>query len=140
MINVPNGLKDSEVDLYIAAFKRCEERIKEKNNNTTVDETVDEIVAQWGNVVENADQLRTFLLREVKVPINPVVAMTDVAVKNKKWFSQLKKIQGKSLEYWRRYYDYLNRKPSWALDAVRDIDDSTDAVLNYMADPNLKIK
>lgn len=53
MINVPNGLKDSEVDLYIAAFKRCEERIKAKNNNTTVDETVDEIVAQWGNVVEN---------------------------------------------------------------------------------------
>ena len=140
MINVPNGLKDSEVDLYIAAFKRCEERIKAKNNNTTVDETVDEIVAQWGNVVENADQLRTFLLTEVKVPINPVVAMTDGAIKNKKWFSQLKKNQGRSLEYWRRYYDYLNRKPSWALDAVRDIDDSTDAVLNYMADPNLKIK
>lgn len=92
MINVPNGLKDSEVDLYIAAFKRCEERIKAKNNNTTVDETVDEIVAQWGNVVENADQLRTFLLTEVKVPINPVVAMTDGAIKNKKWFSQLKKI------------------------------------------------
>lgn len=140
MINVPNGLKDSEVDLYIAAFKRCEERIKAKNNNTTVDETVDEIVAQWGNVVENADQLRTFLLTEVKVPINPVVAMTDGAIKNKKWFSQLKKNRGRSLEYWRRYYDYLNRKPSWALDAVRDIDDSTDAVLNYMADPNLKIK
>lgn len=140
MINIPNGLKDSEVSLYIAAFERCEESIKEKNNNTTVDETVDEIVAQWGKIVENAEQLRTFLLAEVKVPINPVVAITDVTVKNKKWFSELKKNQSRYLEYWRRYYDYLNRKPSWTLDAVRDIDDSTDAVLNYMADPNLKIK
>ena len=65
MINIPNGLKDSEVSLYIAAFERCEESIKEKNNNTTVDETVDEIVAQWGKIVENAEQLRTFLLAEV---------------------------------------------------------------------------
>lgn len=140
MINIPNGLKDSEISLYIAAFERCEERIKEKNNETTVNETVDEIVAQWGNIVESAEQLRKFLLAEVKVPIKPVVAMTDVTVKNKKWFSDFKKDQGRSLEYWRRYYDYLNRKPSWTLDAVRDIDDSTDAVLNYMADPSLKIK
>lgn len=140
MINVPKGLKDSEVSLYIAAFERCEERIKEKNNNTTVKEIVAEIVKQWGNVVESAEQLQDFLLSEVKVPINPVVSMTDVTVKDKKWFSELKKNRGRSLEYWRRYYDYLNRKPSWSLDAVRDIDDSTDAVLNYMADPSLKIK
>lgn len=140
MTNLPNGLKDSEISLYIAAFERCEERIKEKNNETTVDETVNEIVAQWGKIVEDADQLRTFLLAEVKVPINPVVTIADVTVKNKKWFTEIKKNQSRTLEYWRRYYDYLNRKPSWTLDAVRDIDDSTDAVLNYMADPHLKIK
>lgn len=140
MINVPEGLRDSEISLYIAAFERCEERIKEKNNNTTVEETVSEIVAQWGNVVGSPEQLRTFLLKEVKVPIDPVISMADMSVKDKKWFTNLKNTQKRSLEYWRRYYEYLNRKPAWTLDAVRNIDDSTDVVLNYMADPMLKSK
>lgn len=140
MINYPEGLKESELQLYIAAFKRCRELIEEKENHTTVAETVDAIVAQWGPVVNDAEQLRAFLLAEVKVPIDPVTVIADVTVKDKKWFSKIKKEKGYLLEYWRRYADYLNHKPSWSLDAVADIDESTDAVLNFMADPSLGIK
>lgn len=140
MIKYPDGLKESELQLYIAAFKRCRELIEEKENHTTVTETVDAIVDQWGPIVEDADKLRTFLLAEVKVPIDPVTVIADTTVKDKKWFTNLKRDKGHLLEYWRRYSDYLNHKPSWTLDAVADIDDSTDAVLNFMADPSLGVK
>ena len=33
------------------------------------------------------------------------------------------------------YYDYLNRKPSWSLTAVQDIDSSTDEIMNALANP-----
>ncbi len=140
MINTPIGLTDSEMSLYIAAFERCTENIKSKDNKTTVEETVEEVVSRWGNIVNDAEKLRAFLLKEVKVPIEPVSVIVDTSVKDKKWFTNLKRKQGNKLEYWRRYYDYLNRKPSWSLEAVTKIDDSTDSVLNYMADPSLKQK
>ena len=140
MIKYPDGLKESEIQLYIAAFKRCRELIEEKENRTTVAEIVNTVVAQWGPVVGDADKLRTFLLGEVKVPINPVTVIADTTVKDKKWFTNLKRDKGHLLEYWRRYSDYLNHKPSWTLDAVADIDESTDAVMNFMADPSLGIK
>lgn len=140
MNNYPAGLKESELQLYIAAYKRCRELIEEKENHTTVSETVDAVVEQWGPIVGNSEELRTFLMAEVKVPIDPVTVIADTKVKDKKWFTNLKKKYGHQLEYWHRYSDYLNHKPSWTLDAVADIDESTDAVLNFMADPALGIK
>lgn len=140
MINYPEGLKESELQLYIAAFKRCRELIEEKENKTTVAETVNTIVNQWGPVVGDEEKLRTFLLAEVKVPIDPITVIADTVVKDKKWFVNLKKDKGHLMEYWHRYSDYLNHKPSWTLDAVADIDESTDAVLNFMADPSLGVK
>lgn len=140
MIYYPEGLKESEISLYIAAFKRCRELIEEKDNHITVAETVDTIVSQWGPVVEDAEKLRGFLFSEVKVPIDPVTIIADTKVKDKKWFTNLQHENGHKFEYWRRYSDYLNLKPSWTLDAVQDIDESTDAVLNFIADPSLGIK
>lgn len=140
MIRYPDGLKESELELYIAAFKRCRELIEEKENHTTVAETVDTIVGQWKYIVGDAEKLRAFLLNEVKVPIEPVTVIADTTVKDKKWFTNLKRDKRHLLEYWSRYSDYLNHKPFWSLDAVADIDESTDAVLNFMADPSLAIK
>jgi hypothetical protein len=138
MINYPEGLTESEISLYIAAFKKCRELIKEKNNQVTVDEIVDEVVSKWGPIVENESKLRVFLKTEVKIPVAPVHIMVDKSLKDSKWFYTFKSERGHLMEYWRRYYDYLNQKPSWSLDAITDIDDSTDAVLNYLADPSLE--
>ena len=132
MINYPTGLSESELQLYIAAFQRCRERIEELENNTTVSETVDTVVSRWGGIVADRDLLRKFLLAEVKVPISPKASLVDSTVKDKKWFTNLKKEKGNSLEYWRRYYDHLTHKPTWSLDAIADIDESTDEVLNYI--------
>ena len=140
MSKFPEGLKDSDIFMYRAAFEKCQENIKAKNNKTTVKEIVDEVVKLFGIMVPDAKQLYDFLIDEVKVPIEPVVAITDTKVRDKKWFTNLKEKEPNTLKYWNRYYDYMVKKPSWSLDALRDINDSTDAVLNYMADPSLKIK
>lgn len=140
MSDYPEGLKESDIQLYIAAYRRCRELIEEKNNNTTVEETVDIIVAQFGPIVGNAQMLRDYLMKEVKVPIDPVTVMVAENIKDKKWFTNMRQHNSRKLEYWRRYYDYLEHKPSWSQDAIANIDESTDAVLNYMADPALSEK
>lgn len=139
MSRFPDGITESERYLYTAAYKRCMELIKQRNNDITVEEAVNVIVSQWGAVVGNGGLLQSFLMDEVKVPIDPVPMICDEPVRDKKWFTK-KKAAGSDLEYWRRYYDYLVRKPSWTLDAVTDIDNSTDAVLNALADPSANLK
>lgn len=140
MINYPEGLSDSQTYLYIAAFNQCREMIKEKNNKVTVDEIVDMVAIKWRGPIEDEDKLRKFLIEEVKIPIDPVHIMVDKKIKDSKWFIQYKKENKHLMEYWRRYYNYLNQKPSWSLDAIMDIDESTDAVMNFLADPNLETK
>lgn len=140
MINYPKDLNKSEISLYIAAFERCEELIKEKNNKTTVEEIVAEVVNRWSEIVTDEDKLRKFLMDEVKVPIEPVHIMKGETVKNQKWYSNLRKQNRIHFEYWRRYYDYLNQKPAWTLNAVTDIDDSTDALMDALADPTINVK
>lgn len=141
MINYPEGLPESQIGLYLAAFNKCREIIKEKNNNITAEEIVNEIVdSKWGAVADDPEELRKFLLAEVKVPIDPIHIMANSTVKNSKWFSNYRKKNPNKIEYWRRYYDYLKMKPSWSLDAIMDIDESTDAILNFMADPSLEKK
>ena len=48
MINYPEGLKESELQLYIAAFKRCRELIEEKENHTTVAERLMPLLLSGG--------------------------------------------------------------------------------------------
>ncbi len=139
MSKFPNGISESERSLYTAAYQRCMELIKERNNDITVEEAVNTIVNDWGKIIRNKDLLQAFLMNEVKVPITPVIIIADEPIRDKKWFTKLKN-SGAELEYWRRYYDFLVRKPSWSLDAVTDIDNSTDAVLNALADPSLNVK
>lgn len=141
MINYPEGISNSEIGLYLAAFEKCRELIKEKNNQITSEEIIDEVIAsKWGKVVDNPEHLRKFLRAEVKVPIDPIHTMADKRVKDSKWFAEYKKNNMGNLEYWTRYYNYLRTKPSWSLDAITDIDDSTDALMNYLADPSLEKK
>ena len=73
MITYPEGISNSEIGLYLAAFEKCRELIKEKNNQITSEEIIDEVIAsKWGRVVDNPEHLREFLRAEVKVPIDPI--------------------------------------------------------------------
>ena len=141
MINYPEGITNSEIGLYFAAFEKCRELIKEKNNQITSEEIIEEVISsKWGRVVDDVEKLRVFLRAEVKVPIDPIHTMAEKHKKDSKWFVELKKNNPGQMEYWSRYYNYLKNKPAWSLDAITDIDDSTDALMNFLADPSLNKK
>ena len=133
MINTPAGLAPFEVDLYISAFKFCENLVK--NENVVINEAVKATAEKFGFLISDTNVLQQFLFREVTAYTEPSVGGISPAIEDKTWWSELKASEGFVAEYWQRYYHYLNRKPSWSLTAVQDIDFSTDDIMNALANP-----
>lgn len=133
MINTPNGLAPYEVDLYISAFKFCESLIKNQKN--TIGEAVTLTADKFGFLVSEKDLLIRFLFKEVTAYTEPSIGSVSPEISDKTWWDDLRKSDDFIPEYWQRYYDYLNRKPSWSLTAVQDIDSSTDEIMNALANP-----
>lgn len=133
MINTPAGLAPFEVDLYISAFKFCEHLVK--NENVVINEAVKATAEKFGFLISDTNVLQQFLFREVTAYTEPSVGGISPAIEDKTWWSELKASEGFVAEYWQRYYHYLNRKPSWSLTAVQDIDSSTDDIMNALANP-----
>lgn len=133
MINVPKGLAPHEVDLYISAFKFCEKLIQEQN--TDIGAAVTETTEKYSFIISDKELFAQFLFREITAYTEPSIGIVSPELDDKTWWSKLKKSEKFIPEYWQRYYDYLNRKPSWSLTAVQDIDSSTDEIMNALANP-----
>ena len=133
MINVPKGLAPHEVDLYISAFKFCEKLIQEQN--TDIGAAVTETTEKYSFIISDKELFAQFLFREITAYTEPSTGVVSPELDDKTWWSKLKKSEKFIPEYWQRYYDYLNRKPSWSLTAVQDIDSSTDEIMNALANP-----
>ena len=133
MINVPKGLAPHEVDLYISAFKFCEKLIQEQN--TDIGAAVTETTEKYSFIISDKELFAQFLFREITAYTEPSIGAVSPELDDKTWWSKLKKSEKFIPEYWQRYYDYLNRKPSWSLTAVQDIDSSTDEIMNALANP-----
>ena len=133
MINVPKGLAPHEVDLYISAFKFCEKLIQEQN--TDIGAAVTETTEKYSFIISDKELFAQFLFREITAYTEPSIGVVSPELDDKTWWSKLKKTEKFIPEYWQRYYDYLNRKPSWSLTAVQDIDSSTDEIMNALANP-----
>ena len=133
MINVPKGLSPHEVDLYISAFKFCETLILDQNID--INAAVADTTEKYGFLISDKELFAQFLFREVTAYTEPSVGIVSPELDDKTWWDDLKKSDEFVPEYWQRYYDYLNRKPSWSLTAVQDIDSSTDEIMNVLANP-----
>lgn len=132
MIKIPVELEQFHKDLYLAAYNHCRNLV---NQETPILSAVDEISAKYGGLVPDAEQLRNFLLSEITVYSEPTIVLATDEIRQDPWWDSLKKLDPQSLEYWTRYYNYMRGKPSWSIKAVDDIDDSTDKVMNALANP-----
>lgn len=54
-------------------------------------------------------------------------------MKDSDWWKRLRKTDGFKTEYWTRYFDYLYKKDNWIINAVRDIDETIDDVMNVIS-------
>ena len=132
MIKFPKGLSKENEGLYEACFAYCDNLVKE---GRTIHDAVQATVDKYSVILENTDMLREFLLSEVTVYSEPSVAIVSDELIDRNWWSALKDDPAFESEYWRRYEIYLRKKPSWGLRSVRDIDESTDDVMNALVNP-----
>lgn len=132
MINIPHGLTESERNLYIAAYNRCVE-LQEKDLTQSIATVVKQVVSVFSAVGLNEENLYNFLLEEISAEIEPVINIVSDEMKNSNWWKQLRNKDDFKAEYWTRYFDYLYKKENWSINAVRDIDEATDDVMNVIS-------
>ena len=132
MIQIPSGLEPFEVDLYKAIFSNCSKLVKQ---GVSINEAVSQMVEKYRGVIRDPDQLRRFLNEEITVYSEPTIVLTTEEIKRDPWWDNLRQSGESNLAYWRRYYDYMRAKPGWSIKAIDDIDDSTDKVMNAIANP-----
>ena len=132
MIKVPHGLTESQRNLYIAAYNRCVE-LKSVYPEQTIADIVEQVVSDFFSIILNKQSLKDFLFEEISVEIEPVINIISDEMKNSDWWKQLKKSSDFQPEYWTRYFEYLLKKENWSINAVRDIDEATDDVMNVIS-------
>ncbi len=133
MISDIENIDKSEQHLYQAAVLRCLKLVKE--NQLDVKDAVEQTVQAFGMLINDAEQLKKILYQEVTQEGSPHTVIMTEDVRKRDWWSQLKNTKGFPKGYWDRYFDYLSAKPGWSTTSVQDLDDSTDEVMNALADP-----
>lgn len=138
MISDLENVDKSEQHLYQAAVLRCIKLVKE--DNIIVRDAVEQTTAAFSALISDTEMLKSILYQEVtQEGSSHTVIMTD-EVRQREWWTILKKQKGFKKGYWDRYYDYLSAKPGWSTTSIGDLDDSTDEVMNALADPTKHIK
>lgn len=132
MISFPQGLSDSERDLFKASYTRCIE-LQKKDSMKPVLEIVKEVVNMFSTIVSDEKKLHNFLLEEISAEIEPIINIISNEMKESDWWKELKHTKGFHSEYWTRYSEYLLKKDNWSINAVREIDEATDDVMNVIS-------
>lgn len=141
MINI-NTLDENEMRFYKSAYDFYEGKLDKESGDIdkAIDNAVEETIDIFKSTVSNPNNLRKYLfeqismIREQKQP----VFMTNIDVRNSVWWDELKK--KKQIEYWNRYEKYLLEKKGWPRSSIeKSINNSTDKVMNAIADPNSKL-
>lgn len=135
MINAPKDLNNIEIALYKGGYEFCEKLVKEDHIN--IIEAVEKTAEKFGalNIISDMECFKRFLFSEVTAYTEPSIGVCDPNLEDKTWWNELKQEPTFKSEYWNRYYDYLLKKPSWSISAVKDINSSTDEIMNSLTNP-----
>lgn len=135
MISELRNISDAERQLYTAAITTCAGWVKSKKY--CIKDAVEKLIsvyAQLGTITD-LDNLKRVLYQEVTQESSQHHVVKSVEVRNRHWWSDFKADIEEPKKYWTRYYDYLSQKPGWSIISVKDMDSSTDEVMNALADP-----
>ena len=133
MISDIQNIDKSEQHLYQAAVFRCFKMVKEDHIN--IKDAVEKIVLAFEALVSDPDMLKKILYQEITQESSTHNVIMAEEVRKRDWWTKLKTSKDFSKGYWDRYYDYLTAKPGWSATSIKDLDDSTDEVMNALANP-----
>lgn len=136
MINVPHNVSSPEYDLYISGFKYCEGLV---HDGISIKEAIKQTAERYAFLLSDKEEFISFLKSEVTTVVEPSVVLANPDLDDKEWWNKFLANDDCQQQYWKRYYDYLERKPSWSLKAINDINDSTDEIMNYIANPKSSV-
>lgn len=137
MISDFNGVDAAERQLYVAAISNCSKMVHVQK--VPVKDAIERIITAYSMIgtISDIDNLRKVLYEEVTQESSKHNVIKSEEVRNRHWWTDFKADVHEPKYYWNRYYDYLSNKPGWSVASVRDLDDSTDEVMNYLADPSI---
>lgn len=135
MVNICD-ISDSEVRFYRSAYDFCMGLID--RSNMTINDAIKQTIGFMGAQVSDANKLNDYLFEQVSMEYERESFLVGPEVKDVTWWQDHKKII--KSQFWTRYYNYLIEK-GWDRVAIeKSIDNTTDKVLNAMANPLLNVE
>lgn len=130
MINI-SDIDKLEAIFYRSAYDFCTGIIA--RNKMEVNDAILETVKIMGSQVTNPEKLRDYLFEQISMEYERESFLVGEEVKNIVWWQEYRR--NNKLQFWDRYYNYLIQK-GWDRGAIdKSIDDTTDKILNALANP-----
>ena len=132
MISNLNNLDEQQRLLYEAAVIRCSELVNSKK--IPIKEAVQQIIDAFKALITDTKKLEDVLVEEVTQEHSPCIVIKNSEGNPRHWWTEYKNTS-KNLSYWERYKTYLGKNKHWSRVAIEDLDDSTDQVMDLLANP-----
>lgn len=130
-----------ENNIYEIAYMMCNESIKKMlgdDLNVVIDKAVDDTVMMFSPKVKDCDTLKKYLHSRIsreREEDEPSVLLGEEA-ESETWWLDYRNENNDKLSFWNRYYKYLYEEKGWERSAIKkSIDNTTDTLLNSIADP-----
>lgn len=130
-----------ENNIYEIAYMMCNESIKKMlgdDLNIVIDKAVDDTVMMFSPKVKDCDALKKYLHSRIsreREEDEPSVLLGEEA-ESETWWLDYRNENNDKLSFWNRYYKYLYEEKGWERSAIKkSIDNTTDTLLNSIADP-----
>ena len=130
-----------ENNIYEIAYMMCNESIKKMlgdDLNVVIDKAVDDTVMMFSPKVKDCDALKKYLHSRIsreREEDEPSVLLGEEA-ESETWWLDYRNENNDKLSFWNRYYKYLYEEKGWERSAIKkSIDNTTDTLLNSIADP-----
>ncbi|MEG0670725.1 Z1 domain-containing protein [Clostridium sp.] len=141
MINI-NKLDEKDMKFYKSAYEFYEGVLVKNAVDIDVEirRAVDQTMSIFLNVVSDPNNLEKYLFEQISMirEQQQPVFMTGLEVRNSVWWNEFEKEN--VMEYWKRYEKYLLENKGWARSTIdKSIDNTTDKVMNAIANPNKKV-
>ena len=141
MINI-SRLDESEMRFYKSAYEFYEGILDKSADDIdiAIRVAVEQTMSIFSGVVSDTGNLRKYLYEQISMirEQQEPVFMTGLEVRNSVWWDEFKKEN--STEYWNRYKKYLLEDKGWPRSSIdKSIDNTTNKVMNAIADPNREL-
>lgn len=129
-----NNLSVMEWKMYEFCRERCKAEYEESTGKSLA-EIADGIIAECERFITDKDSLKKYILETVTAYCDPVNPILNPDLEKKRWWTDFMEKNPSKLQYWGRFHSWINKKPNWNPIDIAHIDQSTNKLMNVLAEP-----